>query len=1124
MNKNVTKIFLLAAAFFLFSSAMGYCQYYDIGSEKPSVKWERIKSPHFEIIYPQGDTTHDAVSGLGSLAAGYLKKVEAAYGIHSDSVRYTYGLPKRFPLVLHPFNAQSNGVTVWGPRQIDFFSQPPVDIISTEPWDVSLATHEGRHAWQVAHFNRGFFKVLYWVFGDQVIGAASGIYPSRWFLEGDAVVAETQMSKGGRGRSGFFLQNTLKSIVPADTVYLKDKAKNQMAYDIGRFFHGDLEGAKAMFFYKKNRSWDRWRFGSVKAYSPNPYDVGYMINAMARHHSGDVDLSHKILNYEPLHFMSANVVASAFKEYSGKTHREYVKDSLLQEFLRLNTNEKLLPYLNQAVDSILWEGWNPSKPFCMNSDYFSRQTGAEQRYYTEYRHITKVGKDSVVAIVCGYGTPGVLVLMQLDEYGDWKEKVLRPFPADVERLSYHDGKIFWSECDADMRWGQHAENELLCFDLRTGQIEELSASGSLHLPQEVYFDEGGYQKGNVVFSLEYKDIVENDEYSLNSYIRAAVDERNRPKQISSEELLEKMLANDEDVDEYLDFWLPRFHSFGQITSYALNRFDSLKDTTKGYMSEYEAYYTAINDRGLGLYRGRMVHYGYAVGSDRKEILPPSSHIIKDLSCFNGELFFISDMLGSPMLFRMNPDDGVVRIASTSTDVSSYSIDDGNGVFVVKACGEYGFHPYYDKLIDLPIPDGMEFKYPLAEELSEQYKAKYGKRVEEYIAETEKEGDYYKPEPYSKAAHLFKIHSWMPTYAEYAGETSGSYDNFYEESKLGVTAYSQNTLGTMRASAGYSFENRDGHGGLTKKLHGGHLTINYSGWYPVIEGTVHVNDRIIYRSGRFSLRTAASVYIPLAWDECGWNLGFTPALSWSFRNDQTYMESTSSTVTLHQFDQNKLTFQMGAYKMQSIARAQVYPRWGIGGRLAASTSPDKSKKFGSLYSAYAYGYLPGLTFNQGLRLSAGFQRQLIEGKKFWLDNHLDLPRGYTEDFYGRNYIRATADYAVPIYLGDVSLGPIAYLQQLQLIPFIDYSRVDFYRKRGGLMGFYSGTHYQWESRYSFGADVMLKGHFLRIGFPMYIGVRYARTNKPCDYGNSTPATYDGKGGRNYCTLLLGIEFY
>ena len=1052
MNKNVTKNLVLTAVLLLFSSAMAMAQYYDIGSEKPSVKWERVKSPHFEIIYPQDRKTGNPDSGIGALATGYLKKVEAAYGIHSDSVRYTYGLPKRFPLVLHPFNAESNGVTVWGPRQIDFFSQPPVDIISTEPWDLSLATHEGRHAWQIAHFNRGIFKVLYWGFGDQAIGGASAIYPSKWFLEGDAVVAETQMSNGGRGRSGFFLCEIIKCIVPEGE-------------DAGNYFYG------------KNRSWDRWRFGSVKAYSPNPYSTGYMINAMARHKSGDVDLAHKILNYEPLHFMSANVVASAFKKYSGSTHREYVKDSLLQQFLELNSNDAVEDILPGDLAESMLE--NPVA-----------RTGFKRGYYTEYKHITAVGKDSVVAVVEGYGNPGLLVLISKNPAdGSWKEKVLRPIEADVERLSYHKGRIYWSECDTDPRWGQHADYAICGYNLKTNKSFDRKYPGSVHLPT-------GFEDNTDLYYLEY----DLEDGSLYSYIGSC--------------LSSWMFG------EVPNGWEagPDARVKGQITSYALNR--SLKPD-KYYRSDIEIFFTCLDENGIRLVRKR----DHADPQQQyRDILPPSYHIIKDLSVYNGELYFITDRFGLPTLCRINPETGEMTLACSSPDVSSYSIAEDGSLYIIKEVGDKGELPFKEKLVSIPVTPEMEFNYPLAEELSRQYNDKYGKRVEEYVAETEKEGDYYRPEPYSKTAHLFKFHSWMPTYAEFSGETSGDYDNFYEESKMGITAYSQNTLGTMRATAGYSFENRDGHGGLTKKLHGGHLTLTYSGWYPVIEGTVHLNDRIMLNSKRFSVRTGAAVYIPWDWDGGGWNNGVTPAVSWSFRNDQTYMESNSSMTTFNQFDQQKLTFQIGAYRMRPIARAQVYPRWGFGGRLASSLSPAKTKNFGSLYSAYAYGYLPGLTFNQGLRLSAGYQRQNVEGKKFWLDNHLDLPRGFTEDFYGRNYVRATADYAIPIYLGDVSLGPVAYLKQLQVIPFIDYSRVDFYRRQIGLMGFSSWPYYRWESRYSYGADVMLQGHFLRIGFPMYIGVRYARTNKPCDYGNATPTTYVGKGNRNYVTLLLGVNFY
>ena len=1039
MNKNVTKTLFLAATLFLFCSATALAQYYDIGSEKTSVKWKKMKSKNFEIIYPSSGEDGTG-SGYGLLAKDYLKQVEGLYGLYADSIRYTYGLPKRFPLVLHPFNAESNGVTFWAPRQIDFFAQPYLDLLSTDPWDNVLSSHEGRHAWQVAHMNRGFFKVLYGVFGDQVIGAASVVLPSRWFLEGDAVVAETQIGKGGRGRNGFFLCEILKCIVP------------------------EGEDTKD-YFYGKNRTWDRWRFGSVKAYSPDPYSTGYMINAMARHHSGDVDLAHNILNYEPLHFLNVNVVASAFKKYSGKTHREYIKDDMLKEFVELNENEEFEETLSDDSGVPMYK-----RPIA--------RTGLKNGYFTEYHSITSVGKDSVIAVVEGYASTGFLVLFTKDENG-WKEEALSTFEDEVEPIFYNDGKIYLSESNVDPRWGQHSSYGLTVFDLKTRTFDYPDHPKPIHIPQ---FARVSGEKD--LYGLVYSS-----------------DESTGTPGFSSEIC---KVFTDEDADPLIT--VPG----EQITSYAFG-------------NQNEVYCTVVGKDGLRL--DKITPSGNS--SVTENILPSSFHIIKDLKYYKGDLFFITDWFGVPALCRMNPEKKEIRLACESGDITSFSIAEDGRLYVIMEIGDRGEFPYEENMVDVAIDPDMEYNYPLAEELSKQYKEKYGKKVEEYAAAVEKNAEDFKETDYSKGANLFRLHSWIPAYAEFSGETEGGFEEFYEEALPGVTLYSQNTLGTMKTMFGYGYEKRSGYLGKTKRLHSGHATINWSGWYPVIEGTVHFNDRIMYDKDKFSVRSHVAAYIPLVWEAEGWDSGITPLVSWSYRNDEAELEEDETSprgYSVDQFSRHQLNLVLGAYKSLDVARAEVFPRWGIGGRVASSLSPKGGHNFGSEFSAYVYGYVPGLTFNQGLRLSAAFQRQNVEGKKYWLDNHIDGPRGFTEDIYGRNIFTATADYAIPIYLGDVSIGPLAYLQQLQLIPFFDYSRVDFLRPTGGLMGFYTGKHYQWEDRYSFGADVMFKGHFLRIGFPMYIGVRYARTNKPCDYGNSIPATYDGKGGRNYCTLLLGITFY
>ncbi len=1062
MNKIVTtgacvpsftgRILLAVLAFVFFFSATASAQYYDIGSEKPSVKWKRMQGRNFEIIYPQGAARN---------AAGYLKLVEAAYGIYADSVRYNYGLSGRFPLVLHPFNAESNGITVWGPRQIDFFAQPPVDVLSTEPWDMSLASHEGRHAWQIAHFNRGLFKVLYWPLGDQLIGAASAVYPSQWFLEGDAVVAETQMSKGGRGRSGFFLCEVLKCIVPED---------------------GDADG----YFYGRNRSWDRWRFGSVKAYSPDKYSVGYMINSMARKHSGDVDLADKILNYETRHFMSANVVASAFKEYTGKTHREYTRGSLLQEFLRINTNQELEDVLEEAGKNM---GDSSEK---MDFEPV-RRTGQQYGYYTEFTNLAAVGEDSLVAVVSGKGNPGTLVLLTRQQCGflhrsgkEWKATALRPFSEDAEKLFYYAGKIWWSECNTDPRWEQHGSNAINSYDLKTGDMDEISDENlSLHNPFVVQFD-GRPLLCSVVCRTDHR----------NSMIKSL------------------MFLDDGSAFDGLEF-----KTEGQITSASSSGSDIwylvLSEADGGKMEINVISPVMTSDGGIE-FTGKANVYS-------------TNHIIKDLQCSGDGVYFITDQFGCPVICRLDPSTGKLSLASISEEVCSFSVVGSETIFVSRDEKDRGAFLYRDKQISVPLTKDMEFKYPLAEELSRQYNQKYGK----IAGQAWNEDDHFVEEDYRKGVHLFRLHSWAPVYAEFSGVTQGDFEEFYEEALPGVTLYSQNTLGTMRASAGYAYQKRDGYFLTSKNLHSAHATLSWSGWYPVLEGEFHFNDRIMYKKDKYSVRTAVGVSVPLKFDGIGWNSAVTPYTGWSYRNDQVVLDVESSEpsesdpevdedyrYTLHQIDRHQMNFSIGAYSSQYVAEAAVFPRWGIGGRVAASVSPDGKKNFGSEYSAYVYGYVPGITFNQGLRLSASFQRQNAGGKKYWLDNHIDGPRGFTEEMFGRNMIRATADYAVPIYLGDVSVGPIAYLKQLQLIPFVDYAKVDFFR-----IGETKGSfHYQWEDRWSFGADVMLKGHFLRIGFPMYIGVRYARTNKPGDIGNMATGAYKGDGNKNFFKLLLGVEFH
>jgi Tol biopolymer transport system component len=92
--------------------------------------------------------------------------------------------------------------------------------------------------------NRGFSKALYYLFGEQITGGILGLYIPSWFLEGDATVTETALTRTGRGRSALF-ESVLRAQLLEKGMYRYDKATmgsyrtfTPDAYELGYFLVG----------------------------------------------------------------------------------------------------------------------------------------------------------------------------------------------------------------------------------------------------------------------------------------------------------------------------------------------------------------------------------------------------------------------------------------------------------------------------------------------------------------------------------------------------------------------------------------------------------------------------------------------------------------------------------------------------------------------------------------------------------------------------------------------------------------------------------------------------------------------------------------------------------------------
>ncbi len=102
--------------------------------------------------------------------------------------------------------------------------------------------HEFRHVVQIDKINENLPELIKLILGQQGTALVFGVHLPWWFIEGDAVVTETALSKFGRGRFPSFLMEHQAQVVE-----------------------------KGVFSY------DKAYFGSYRDFVPNHYKLGYYL-------------------------------------------------------------------------------------------------------------------------------------------------------------------------------------------------------------------------------------------------------------------------------------------------------------------------------------------------------------------------------------------------------------------------------------------------------------------------------------------------------------------------------------------------------------------------------------------------------------------------------------------------------------------------------------------------------------------------------------------------------------------------------------------------------------------------------------------------------------------------------
>ena len=520
------------------------------------------------------------------------------------------------------------------------------------------------------------------------------------------------------------------------------------------------------------------------------------------------------------------------------------------------------------------------------------------------------------------------------------------------------------------------------------------------------------------------------------------------------------------------------------------------------------YCLAVNDDGYSIWR--MEERQWAC------VLEPTLQEIENLEGENHVLDFVSDRNGVKELYRYDPASGRAwQLTNSRYGGTDYFWHDGALWFnsiTPEGCAIFKATP--PEPVEVNIRE--VHKYRVAEKLAEQEN-----RFLHSLRSVEKT-EVSAPKPYHKVPHLVKFHSWAPLYFDYDAISSMSGDFSYDTASPGLIGLFQNDLGTAWGTVGYS-----AHPDADKPSewrHSGHVQFTYTGLYPVLEAGFDLYDK---GSGQYGFQRrlyedkigyAASLkdrrgpywtghltaYIPFRHTRSGLQRGWVPQVSWSISNNTVDNGTTELKMIedlVHEGAHPALVSILpGANVLMQNLRgsvrgyltlptpdSRVYPRWGIGAETGVNFRPGLTRIYTPVAYGYLYGYTPGFTTTQGLRLSALAQVQLPTGAPFGENTVQVMPRGFTSA-EGRSVARAsesqlrlTADYAIPIYVGDLSwLSPVAYIRNFLLIPHVDWTG---FEAAQGVRGKAAPTFLM-----SAGADFTVElGNLAWVPYPCSLGV-------------------------------------
>lgn len=1049
---------LLAALSLLLACAVSTrAQFSVTGSSPASVRWKKIETPNFRIVYP---------SQLDSLALVYGNELEKARSMVSLSSGLTIGQSyrKKMPVVLHPFTSAANGSVAWAPRRMDLLTVPDAYCPTPLPWTKELALHEGRHAAQMQFGASGIFKPFHYLVGEMFAGALAGIYPGPTFLEGDAVASETALSESGRGRQASFLNYFMP------------------AFDCGDW-----------------RDYWQWSSGSQKLYSPDFYRTGYLLVAGTRAFFGEplfvqdyferamrgggmLNLQKTVKEATGLRFKDAfRTIEEGFHGIwfsealirgpfmpseqvspKPKRHSDYsladissdsgifaIKRGLAEPgklvFLEYDGRERCLRpfaalagklYADSSHNKVYWTETVPHWRWTMKSE--SRIRYIETSKPHKIHNLTKRGK-----LFNSRPSPDGSFLCAIDypiTGGSRLELLSSSDGRTVEMLIAPDSLQFieplWMRSDrasAPVRGHRLfvsglSENGIGIYEVFGRKPDGKADLGTVLDPSPVDLcDLGVWPQGDLI-----------------SFIcdRTGVKELYTLDPASSE--VRQMTSTRYGIEN------PVLDTAADTLFYTSVASSHEPQT---YRQGKMVYVTSVNDLPSRTVDFRQRHH----------------HLVADL---------LSEQ-EKALARRLHQESG--SLDGTTSDQAGLSKERLDH----QACLSTPEKHSRLRLPNIHSWAPLYFNYDNVEALSldEYYKtASLGATAlfQNLL------GDSYGFIGYSLHKDPYVKGNWR-----HSGHLKYSYSGLLPVLEFSADLNDRDRMEIIRVH-----ETKDGNVSLYSR--------GSNDGVPYLNASVKAYVPIQLGSGGVSRGIVPQVRYTFTNDK------YNDAVEFVEKVD-AQEEETKGTTGLSERDiadirgttaesfLRTLALSVRGYASLPIAPSQIYPSLGIGAELGWLSRPGHKSAFSDAAYIYTYGYLPGIIPQHGIKLTATFETNLgkIGDYAFPLSAVSTLPRGFVESNLQRilnlcstSKLKASFDYALPVFPVDWSfLSPAAYIRNFELIPFCDFS---LYRFNDNPELHINQDSLSDERLFSVGLDFNVRlGNLLWLPYKTRIGIRYAR---------------------------------